>query len=292
MTASILVPHRQPARSAVRRPAAFTLVELLVVIGIIGLLVGLVFSVTGRVRASADQTQCANNMRQLVTALAAYANEFGGAFPPNSAKYKTFWYQDSVIGRYAGGVGSAAQSPSGGVLRCSMDLEDAARSYSMNLFATSHVSDAVRKKLESDRPPGKLFRANTGNGSALILLVESWSELPLRGTTPTLHSAQAIVGLVGKPGQRFGGGIGVGWTDPPGATPNRFPSRPSQIAFNRHRAKGTADAIESPRGKANFAFADAHVELIDQAELVDQASGRSSLRALWSVNDREVDAAE
>ena len=44
---------------------AFTLVELLVVIVIIGLLAGLAVPVLGKARDSGDRTKCMSNMRQI-----------------------------------------------------------------------------------------------------------------------------------------------------------------------------------------------------------------------------------
>jgi prepilin-type N-terminal cleavage/methylation domain-containing protein len=64
-----------------KRKRAFTLVELLVVIGIIGILMGLLIPVTMRARRAARGTQCANNMRQLGAFMLIYANANNDYFP-------------------------------------------------------------------------------------------------------------------------------------------------------------------------------------------------------------------
>ena len=61
--------------------AGFTLVELLVVIGIIALLIALLFPALGRAREAARAVACANNIRQIGIANIAYANRHGGTLP-------------------------------------------------------------------------------------------------------------------------------------------------------------------------------------------------------------------
>ena len=61
----------------------FTLVELLVVIGIIALLISILLPALGRAREAAARTACMSNVRQLYMAMALYANDYKLWLPPN-----------------------------------------------------------------------------------------------------------------------------------------------------------------------------------------------------------------
>ncbi len=64
---------------------AFTLVELLVVIGIIGILIGLLFPAIKSVRESGRIANCQSNMRQLLIAIHVYEQDTGRLPNINSA---------------------------------------------------------------------------------------------------------------------------------------------------------------------------------------------------------------
>ena len=77
------------------RRSAFTLVELLVVIGIIALLISILLPALSHARRAATQVQCASNMRQVGLLLNIYADNFKGHVPLGSRsenKQSNYWF--------------------------------------------------------------------------------------------------------------------------------------------------------------------------------------------------------
>jgi prepilin-type processing-associated H-X9-DG protein len=82
-----------------RRGAAFTMIDLLVVMLIVCLLSGMVFSAGGllRARETANRVKCASNLRMIGQAMMLYANENKGNYP------RTIYnLDDSVVTQYTG----------------------------------------------------------------------------------------------------------------------------------------------------------------------------------------------
>src|SRR2546423_12112112 len=75
----ILKPKEDSMRK--RNRCAFTLVELLVVIGIIALLISILLPTLGRARESANTIKCSSNLRSVGQGLAIYLANNKGTLP-------------------------------------------------------------------------------------------------------------------------------------------------------------------------------------------------------------------
>ena len=123
---------------------AFTLVELLTVIGIIAVLAALLLPVLGRTKESARATVCLSNLHQIGIALQIYVQENNNKLPvmrdvptdPTEAATNTFPAINQVL---------APQLGNTNVLRCPSDLhlyfERTGSSYSWNNILNGENAD-------------------------------------------------------------------------------------------------------------------------------------------------------
>jgi prepilin-type N-terminal cleavage/methylation domain-containing protein/prepilin-type processing-associated H-X9-DG protein len=103
-----------------RSPRGFSLIELLVVLGIIAVLIGLLVPALGRAREQARRAHCLSNLRSIGQHLFSYANENRDRLPNGNAPY--VWVDpvgaDRVMVQFADDLKAA------GVFHCPADKND------------------------------------------------------------------------------------------------------------------------------------------------------------------------
>jgi len=254
-----------------------------------------------------------------------YEDEFptniGGPFviDPENGKRNMVWHDVNRIGRYLPQQDYSNlaldnldnQTVGGGVMICPNHPE-AGRSYSMNYWASSAAEyspnfstgtlDLFGPGLNPGNPStyrnGRGFDNAVDESFKMILFGESWglwrSEIESEAGA-TNYFTPATIGRIELPGARFGAGDGVpegewlgrgNWNT--GVRPSEFEADgtpTSYIPYYRH-PKAKKNTFNTGEGRANFGFADGHVEGFGPQDLFDNGTERSNYAALWSPLDR------
>jgi prepilin-type processing-associated H-X9-DG protein len=266
---------------AARAATAFTLIEILVCVGVLTILVSILLPTIGAARRQARLVACTSNVAHICRALHAYAGLNEGRFPPEvtSPGIGQHWCDRTRMGDLlAHRTPKGISSLGGGVLACPADDDGGQRSYAMNFWASSTVDGFMRSSFPGR---GVLWSTAVGDTSRLILVAEAWSAYG----SGDWFTAPETIGFAGeRPGQRFGGGAGIAPPIPQG----RFGIVNSELPFARHRTPGNGGNGVQPKGRVQIGFADGHAELLTHADLV-QPGGRSSRRALWTPIDPQLE---
>lgn len=129
-------PPAAAARSSAVAAGAFTLVELLVVLAIVGILSALLLPGLSQSRALARSAACAGQLRQLGLAVHLYADDHGEEFP--RSQHSAFTHGQRtwgvVLAPYLGGTEATWTNLLRTIYRCAADRKSGPWSYGLNVY--------------------------------------------------------------------------------------------------------------------------------------------------------------
>jgi prepilin-type processing-associated H-X9-DG protein/prepilin-type N-terminal cleavage/methylation domain-containing protein len=263
---------------------AFTLVELLVVIGIIGLLISILLPSLNVVRQQAQATRCASNLRQIGVGWAIYAGNHNGVSLPgrmpnlgtannlywvgNGTVWRPRWYV--TMGAAAGFHAFTSPDDTDGSL-------DNSRPITNEVFLCPAEPDRVNNR-NSPFGYNHQFLGNSRNRSGTASGVFAPINFPVKlsriNASQTVLAADAMGTAAGKPASLRQGYDPTGtsnvfaignhaWSlDPPRLRPE------GDFCDDNNRSPEHRSAVDPRhRDKSNVLFCDGHVALMTPDEL-------------------------
>jgi prepilin-type N-terminal cleavage/methylation domain-containing protein/prepilin-type processing-associated H-X9-DG protein len=224
----------------------FTLVEILVVIGVIAVLMAILLPTLSLATESSRRVSCASQLRQVGAALTAYVNENRGEFPyaprATANDADALWWQPARVRE----IGNKGIGPY-------LNL----RPDDLRMFRCPTDSEAATRQAAGRYPLTYVFNSNlNGNGIATVRKINQ------------VKDSTSVVWVYEENGVSIDDGNGTLW-NVKGTWGNIGMLGLRHDHKNRRQypdASSAVTGIPNLQGRGNLLFVDGHVEYLERAE--------------------------
>lgn len=230
-----------------------TIVELLVVIGIIAVLFAIVVPALTLARNSAKAASCANNERQIFTAMTTFALDHEGTLPVPAGVGET----PANNGANCAWAMDANYAASGGVLDLNVGT------------LWPYMGDSISGRQKAVWCPGDNAEVSQHSGILNFNRNFSYSFNANIGTNNASANTSMRLTAVAKPTERIliyeenapNDEWGLGGTNPDDLPSGRHGSAKSD-------QQGTSNLVWMTQGRGNYCFFDGHIELLSPQQII------------------------
>lgn len=222
---------------------AFTLVELLVVIGVIALLISILLPALNRARQQANQLACLSNLRQIDMGLLMYANNNRGRFPAPA------WIEDPEVDDWIYWQEKPAKP---------RDVQQGAIVPYLGKPFDARVYRCPSDDVWAHKPLGECaYRYSYTVNELICNHFNRLDHKPVLTMSQVVHSSQKML-IIDEDSEVIDDGD---WAPYAGAQYSR------NLLSNRHdRRQEATDKLNAGRG--NVAFADGHADFVPRGDSV------------------------
>lgn len=269
-----------------RKRNGFTLVELLVVIGIIALLISILLPALNRAREAAAQIKCLSNLRSIGQAISMYNNENKGHYPAPGIGKSTqipvyspddwiFWEPDrdmneSALASYLGTYGHMDQT----IFRCPSDTEWNAHIANPNYKFSYSINWMICEPRSYANPAGGFLPTGPYSGR-LEMYPNSDPRLVPNLKNTQVRNSTGVILVVDESNDTIDDGC---WAPQHGVNP----ASGKNMLANRHDRRNEDPNNATAVGRGNVCFCDGHAEFIERADAMTKEFFDPRKNGSWS----------